>query len=574
MRKIWVVVAFAVLVGGLTSAQAVGKDRTARESKRMQLIRDFRASARGQALQSGGGVARASGDFNKDGKKDLVVGVPGEDGAGAVQVFYGGKKGLKTGNDQVIRLTGLTGWCAGVAGGGAAGSNFGAAVATGDFNKDGATDIAVGAPNYSFGGPTNDGLVFLFYGHAGGPFTPATDCQFIDQAGTISASDGDENDDHFGASLAAGNFGGSAHTDLAIGIPGEDVGALSNAGAVAVVYGSSNGLTIPLGPGSPGPQSATTPQYFTQNTSFVEGVAEANDAFGFSLDAGNLGHSSQADLAIGVPGESVGEIASAGAVNVLYGSAAGLSVVGDQLWTQDSEGVKGVANEADDFGFSLAIGNFGKSGKADLAVGVVFEDGVKALLAGAVQVLYGGSGGLSAKGNQLWSQDSPGIPDAGEPLDAWGWALAAGDVGKNGKADLVVGAPLETPKSKNFGASCPGPRGCAGQITVIYGSKGGLKKKGAKIFNQDSSHVPDSAEVGDEFGFSLAVGNYGKSSKADVVVGVPFEDIGATVDAGAINELFGTSTGLTGSGAKFFRQGANGVEDTAEANDHFGYAAG
>jgi hypothetical protein len=205
---------------------------------------------------------------------------------------------------------------------------------------------------------------------------------------------------------------------------------------------------------------------------------------------------------------------------------------------------------------------------------VLFEDATNALLSGAVQVLYGSAGGLTAKGNQLWSQDSAGIPDAGEVLDLWSAGLAAGNVGKSGQADLIVGAPLETPGSTNFDTLCPGTKGCAGQVTLIYGSAGGLTKNGAKVFNQNSRGVPDSAEAGDEFGLAVAAGNYGKTSQADVVVGVPFEDIGATSNAGAINELFGSSGGLTGSGAKFFSQGSNGVEDTAEANDNFGSPLG
>ncbi len=44
--------------------------------------------------------------------------------------------------------------------------------------------------------------------------------------------------------------------------------------------------------------------------------------------------------------------------------------------------------------------------------------------AGAVNVLYGGAGGLSGTGNQFWHQDSPGILDVVEPLDAFGTALA------------------------------------------------------------------------------------------------------------------------------------------------------
>jgi hypothetical protein len=554
----------------MAGAQASKQDRSLKKAERARALKEFRSSESGaQALSSAPGAARVAGDFNDDGRQDLVVGVPGEDNGGAVHVFHGGTNGLRSSDDQVIRLSD---WCFGIAAD-QAGANFGQAIAAGDFDGDGVTDLAVGAPSYDFG-PANSGLVFLFYGNAGGPFTPNSECQFIEESGTISASDGTEANDNLGSSLAAGNFGGSSHADLAIGIPGEDVGALSNAGAVGVVYGSPTGLVLPFGSGGPAPANTTTPpQYWTQDNG-LEGVSEAGDSFGQALDAGNLGRSSHADLAIGVPGEDVGDAVDAGAVNVIYGRSSGLTAINDQIWTQDSEGVRDSAEESDQFGFSFAIGNFGKSGQNDLAIGVFFEDGANAFIVGAVQVLYGSTAGLTATGNQLWSQDSGGIPDSGEIIDLWGFSLAAGNVGKSTHADLIVGAPLETPGSTNVDAACPGTLGCAGQITVIYGASGGLTSSGARAFNQNSSGVPDSAEAGDEFGIAVMAGNFGKSGHADVAVGIPFEAIGAVNSAGAINVLFGTSTGLTGTGAHFIHQDTTNVEDAAELGDLFGNALG
>ena len=40
------------------------------------------------------GAALAAGDFNRDFRDDLAVGVPGEDGSGAVQIFVGGSSGF------------------------------------------------------------------------------------------------------------------------------------------------------------------------------------------------------------------------------------------------------------------------------------------------------------------------------------------------------------------------------------------------------------------------------------------------------------------------------------------------
>ena len=109
-----------------------------------------------------------------------------------------------------------------------------------------------------------------------------------------------------------------------------------------VPYGSAGGLR---GPGS---------QFFTQDTPGVPGNADPQDNLGSGLATGDFHRDGFADLAIGVPGEDIGMIGSAGAVIALYGSAAGLTTIGAQLLTQ-----AGGATELNDaFGAALAAGDF------------------------------------------------------------------------------------------------------------------------------------------------------------------------------------------------------------------------
>jgi len=67
------------------------------------------------------------------------------------------------------------------------------------------------------------------------------------------------------------------------------------------------------------------------------------------------------DMAVGVPNEDVGAVSDAGAVNVIYGSSAGLHRSAghiDQFWSQDSIGIADAAENDDHFGASLINSNY------------------------------------------------------------------------------------------------------------------------------------------------------------------------------------------------------------------------
>jgi hypothetical protein len=87
-------------------------------------------------------------------------------------------------------------------------------------------------------------------------------------------------------------------------------------------------------------------------TGLAEGSAttKAAAAEGLRADFNNDGF---ADLAVGVVGENLGAIGNAGAVNVLYGSAGGLTGTGSELFTQDSPGVPDSVEFDDIFGEAL-----------------------------------------------------------------------------------------------------------------------------------------------------------------------------------------------------------------------------
>ena len=58
----------------------------------------------------------------------------------------------------------------------------------------------------------------------------------------------------------------------------------------------------------------------------MEGTSEEFDLFGDSLSVGDFNGDGFDDLAIGVTEENIGNIIDAGAANVLFGSANGLTI--------------------------------------------------------------------------------------------------------------------------------------------------------------------------------------------------------------------------------------------------------
>ncbi len=484
-------------------------------------------------------------DFDGDRYSDLAIGVPFEDiGAGtdggAVNVLYAGSEGLSAAGDQLWHQD-----VSGIESSSEDGDVFGEALAAGDFDGDGFADLAVGTPGDSIGSPIpKGGLVNVIYGTVSG-LSATNDQMWHQDVGSIIGGAG--SNDLFGSALAVGDFDGDGFDDLAVGVPGDRAGGHAGAGVVNVIYGTEDGL------------DDAGNQIWHQDVDGVTGIAGGGDGFGSTLAAGDFDEDGFFDLAIGAPGDKVDGEVGAGVVHVLYGTAQGLSATGDDWWSQTTKGVKGQPNRNDGFGAAIAAGDLDGDGAADLAIGVPGEERGGDNNAGQVHVLLGGDDGVTTDGARIWHQDLTWVKGIAQAGDHFGAALAIADHDGDGFNDLSIGVPDETLNGRKK----------AGGVIVLYGRVGGVSAAGSDFWKAGYDGLAGASGDYDHFGTTLRGLDFDGDSFADLVAGVPGEDL-AAINVGAIHVIYGSEAGLSAARNEIWHQDKSGVADDAEAGDGLG----
>ena len=414
-----------------------------------------------------------------------------------------------------------------------------------DFNGDGFADIAIGVPDEDLDNLPDAGRVHVMYGSAGGLTADNAQSWTQDSPDII----GDAHDhEYFGAVLAWGDFNADGFDDLAIGTFGETVESQTYAGAVNVLYGTPDGLSADLN------------QQWDQAVPGIAEAPEVDDLFGRALASGDFNGDGFADLAIGVPGETVGGMKGAGAVQVIYGSPFGLNAAGSRLWHQDCTNIKNAAQAGDGFGNAVAAGDFNGDGFDDLIIGVPGERNFNRQDSGAANVLYGSSAGLASLNNQFWRQSYPLLHNVTEIGDLFGTSLAVGDFNGDGYEDVAIGAPGE----KHNGAAA------TGAVTVMFGSANRLSAAGNQFWHEKNAGMGPN-QANDSFGWRMAAGDFNGDGKCDLAIGIPNRNAGGVPLSGAALILPGSNTGLKRSNGNPLRQNAL-LHETREHGDRFGYA--
>jgi hypothetical protein len=345
--------------------------------------------------------------------------------------------------------------------------------------------------------------------------------------------------DGFGTSIAVNTTNtdgnGPPAPAIAYGVPGEDLGSVSDAGlAGLLVFGNTAGDVV-------------LARDITQNSPGISGQAESGDRFGAAVEVFrgpggffcSSGPTMGFSLVVGVPGEDLGSVRDAGMVHVADQLAT------DHPLSQDTAGVDGVAEAGDQFGATLALTSWcehdGPSHVA-LAVGVPAEDIGAKVDAGMVHLFRADNDELPLPQHWSASQDSVSVLGTAESGDRFGTVLLFGNTWLEGLGQpLVVGVPGEDIGSvpdagmvQVFGEGTDGPGG--GDVGLAQPDLG------------------EAAQAGDHFGAAVATRQDG------LFVGVP-DDV--TYPTGAIHMVPWDVVVGDGGDDVVIRPGVDGVPDGA-----------
>lgn len=336
------------------------------------------------------------GDFNGDGLKDLVIGAPGDPvsstlGAGRVYLLANNVSHAGVASGPYADPNGAS-----------SSGGFGSALAVGRVNADVFDDLAVGAPGTTVSAHPGAGRVACLNGSA----TLAT---FGSLVGTTLIHTSPSDDANFGAALVIADFNGDSHGDIAVGVPGQNVGS----GGEVRIYSGAPVWTLLRS------LSTSTPGVSIQ--------------FGSALAAADLDHDGDMDLLVGAPFGDVNTTIEAGYVIPFLNTnpATGTFAAGLAIIDRTQEG-------GAQFGAVILVpGDLNGDLRPDCVIAAPAASFGATLGAGTLTLFRSAGNGtfVTPAAADVYGPGSPTTDGAA------GASLAAADLDNDSIPDLVVGAP-------------------------------------------------------------------------------------------------------------------------------------
>jgi hypothetical protein len=488
-----------------------------------------------------GGSVASVGDYNGDGKDDVVVGAVSDEhpvtGASNAFIYFGGTSVSVIDSPDLFSNVVLHG--------ASFVDVFGGSVASaGDFNGDGLDDVIIGAPYHDPNG-LSSGSAFVSYGRYDGPYNAMQGWSSQDEFGYSVASAGDFNGDGlddviigaykdsslfpsvgsayiflggnslanpdivfrgqkagdwFGYSVSsAGDFNGDGKDDIIIGAPHHDYQG-TNSGSAYIFFGNQNGIIV-------------DPNI---NADIVLHGRNSGDQFGISVShAGNFNGDAWEDVIVGAWMDDKKDI-DAGSASIFFGGVRPDAIADVEFYGQGPQ---------DFFGVSVSsAGDFDGDGKGDVIIGAYYDDN-NGSASGTAYIFYGGKTGSFANPDN----EADSVFIGKNPNDRFGYSVSsAGDFNGDGKDDVVVGAW----GNDNNGTD-------SGRAYIFFGEKAGTYNDP----DTTADLVISGQSPRNRFGFSVSsAGDFNGDGLDDVIIGA-FRDDNNGIQSGSAFIFFGGQTG-------------------------------